>query len=188
MNKLKVLLVSAFLVNSLAMTTASAQIVGGILCGIGVYCPPQLPPTPKPAPQFILIEGSSVGATLPDFYKFNDFAYLGSVLKDRMKDITPFYSFTWEKKVNYTFIVQSTFEVLKVGRRFDGYVPCFQYKHVINVKEISDQNRKGNTIATENLIGNACGVTPDLMVINGNSRYGHMYYETHAGNIVFKSK
>ena len=84
-------------------------------------------------------------------------------------------------KSEYYYIVQSTFTVLKTGRRFDGLVPCLQYEHKIVVKERPTATIKGNIITQETIIENACSITPDYQILPS----GFMFYLTEAKYIIF---
>jgi hypothetical protein len=145
-------------------TASSAALIGGILCGLGVYCPPQTPPSPKRDVQDnYVIRNSPIGSLLPDYFTF--------------REMTTFYN-----TMNYFFKMEvgsmmdwstsgwgvglgAKLTVLKVGTTSDNQFGCFQYKSEIRVY------KDRNLIGMEDYTGAACSFNQVNRGINSLSLY-----------------
>jgi hypothetical protein len=164
---------------SLFSSIASAQVAGGILCGIGAYCPPSGPSAGKNFE--LIIKDSPIGSTVSDYYgsagsSFNNTAryFLKMQIGNRI---------TWDTSASGRF-VGGELKVLKLGSRIDNFDNCFKYHSAIRITDF-DFNTKTNTlIAKEDYDGAACAVSG----LDPNSRVipDFLYYEIDSRNVNWK--
>lgn len=164
----------------LSANVASAQIFGGVLCGIGAYCPPHAAPSAKYDP--LIIKGSPMGSTISDYYGGRQHSSFSDIVRLSLKmQVGSMIKWGTSGRGRYT---GGTLVVLKIGTRTDNFDKCFQYQSTLSVTDY-DWNTKTNTlIAKEDYTGAACAISD----LDPNPRIipDHLYYEIDARNVTWK--
>lgn len=164
----------------LSANIASAQIFGGVLCGIGAYCPPQAAPSAKHDP--LIIKGSPMGSTISDYYggrqhsSFSDIASISLKMQVGNK-------FKWGTSGRDRF-AGGELTVLKIGTRTDNFDKCFKYQTALRVSDYDPNTKTHTIIAQEDYTGAACAISD----LDPNSRIipDHLYYEIDARNVTWR--
>lgn len=158
---------------------ASAQIVGGVLCGLGAYCPPPGPPAGKKRES--IIKGSPIGSTVSDYYRnaavsFDNTAryFLKMQVGNRI---------TWGTSGRDRY-VSGELNVLKIGTRVDNFDNCFKYQSAIRITDFDFKTQVKTLIAKEDYDGAACAISG----LDPNPRMIHdsLYYEVDAREVNWK--
>jgi hypothetical protein len=158
---------------------ASAQVAGGVLCGLGFYCPPPGPPAGKKFE--LIIKGSPIGSTVADYYgsagsSFNNTARY--FLKMQVGN-----KITWDTSARGRF-VGGELNVLKIGSRIDNFDNCFKYHSAIRITDFDFNTKIKTLIAKEDYDGAACavsGLDPNPRVIPD-----FLYYEVDSREVNWK--
>lgn len=173
----KALLLTFFCLSS---AVASAQVVGGILCGIGAFCPPVGAPSKYNDP--MIIKDSPIGSSISDYYGGLQHSSFSNMVRHFLK-IQVGSNITWGTSGRGRY-VGGKLTVLKIGTRSDNFDNCFKYQSALRVTDY-DMNTKTNTlIAKEDYTGAACTISG----LDPNPRMIHefLYYEVDARNVSWK--
>lgn len=162
----------------LSANVASAQVVGGILCGIGAFCPPILPPSQIHGR--LIIKDSPIGLSLPDYYQHNELLALSETIRHFLK-IQIGHNLKWGRSKSGRF-TGGDFTILRIGTRSDNFDNCFKYLSALRVSDFDSLTQKITVIAQENYTGAACAISGlDPRIINDQ-----LYYEIEEKHINWK--
>lgn len=148
MNLFKILILSFVL----SANVASAQLLGGMLCGLGMFCPPTSPPETTMT-DIKVIKDSPIGSLIPEYFGGEECMTFHNTM-DHFFKMEVGKSLDWSTS-GWGVGLGAKLVVLKLGVAPDDRHACFQYKSELRVY------KETKLIAKEDYTGAAC--TSDLL-------------------------